>query len=121
MQIFVERLLDSGTNVMDVGTPAKNPKDIMLLATKARMLAWLDDFLPPESEQRLKVIEDNVTRLRIFFKEHVKEELEKGLDLDSPDWACIEEELVLVEGRELPKSPEDVVRGALMLNECASH
>ena len=78
MQMFIERQLGSGVDVMDVGSPNKSSDDTMILATKARMLAWIDTFLPPEGEKRLDSITCSVTSLRMLFKEHIKEELGGG-------------------------------------------
>ena len=76
--MFIERQLGSGVDVMDVGSPNKSSDDTMILATKARMLAWIDTFLPPEGEKRLDSITCSVTSLRMLFKEHIKEELGGG-------------------------------------------
>ena len=95
MQMFIERQLGSGVDVMDVGSPNKSSDDTMILATKARMLAWIDTFLPPEGEKRLDSITCSVTSLRMLSKEHIKEEPGGGgLSADTSDWACIDEELV---------------------------
>lgn len=128
VQRFVEKLMAAGGSVLDLGTQADDSKkDIMLLATRARMLAWLDDFLPAPQEQHLNKMKSAASRLRILFKEHVRQKQaedrarwQQGDDRASeeltvesddeveelPTWANVDAAYIKNLDRHLPEDPE---------------
>jgi hypothetical protein len=130
VQRFVEKLMAAGASILDLGSPSDEPtnKDVMLLATRARMLAWLDDSLPTATEDQLTRAKNVTTRARMIFKAHVAEiqaeeaerqkayrrgatdELTSDSSEDDPDelptWAHLNSAYVHDLDRHLPRSPE---------------
>lgn len=135
VQRFVEKLMATGASILDLGSPTddSSKKDVMLLATRARMLAWLDDFLPASSSEHLTKVKNAATRLRMLFKEHVRQKLNEerarkqalqdkddGTDTnemmaeedveDLPAWANLDQQHVKELDRHLPTNNEEAAR-----------